>query len=69
MVPSSVDLIINGNKVYNTTVNPGEFLIDSGINFNGMGNAELVVQDVLGNRTVQTIPIFANERLLKKRTE
>ncbi|MEB6565423.1 MULTISPECIES: fimbria/pilus outer membrane usher protein [Acinetobacter] len=66
LVPSSVDLIINGNKVYNTTVNPGEFLIDSGINFNGMGNAELVVQDVLGNRTVQTISIFVNERLLKK---
>ena len=66
LVPSTIDLIINGNKAYNSKINPGEFNIDSNINFRGLGSAEMVVQDIMGNQTVQNIPIFVSERLLKK---
>lgn len=66
LVPSTVDLMINGNKAYNTKVNPGEFNLNNHINFRGLGQAEMVVEDIMGNKTVQNIPIFVNERLLKK---
>ena len=66
LVPSTIDLMINGNKAYNSKINPGEFNIDSNINFRGLGSAEMVVQDIMGNQTVQNIPIFVSERLLKK---
>ncbi|MGE8540218.1 MAG: fimbria/pilus outer membrane usher protein [Acinetobacter sp.] len=66
LVPSTIDLIINGNKAYNSKINPGEFNIDSNINFRGLGSADMIVQDIMGNRTVQNIPIFVSERLLKK---
>jgi len=66
LVPSTVDLIINGNKAYNTKINPGEFNLNNHINFRGLGQAEMVVEDIMGNKTVQNIPIFVNERLLKK---
>lgn len=66
LVPSAVDLIINGNKAYNSKINPGEFNIDSNINFRGLGNADLIIDDNMGNRSVQNIPIFVSERLLKK---
>src|SRR5690606_31515460 len=58
LVPSTIDLIINGNKAYNSRINPGEFNIDSNINFRGLGSAEMVVQDIMGNKTVQNVPIF-----------
>ena len=66
LVPSTVDLIINGNKAYNTKINPGEFNLNNHINFRGLGQAEMIVEDIMGNKTVQNIPIFVNERLLKK---
>jgi outer membrane usher protein len=66
LVPSTIDLIINGNKAYNSKINPGEFNIDSNINFRGLGSAEMVVQDIMGNKKVQNIPIFVSERLLKQ---
>lgn len=66
LVPSTVDLMINGSKAYNAKVNPGEFNLNSNINFHGLGQAEMVVEDIMGNRTVQNVPIFVNERLLKQ---
>ena len=65
LTQSSVDLIINGAQAYNAKVNPGQFNIDSNIGFNGLGNAEVVVKDILGNTTVKSIPIFVNQRLLR----
>lgn len=65
LTQSSVDLIINGTQAYNAKVNPGQFNIDSNLGFNGLGNAEVVVKDILGNTTVKNIPIFVNQRLLR----
>lgn len=65
LTQSSVDLIINGTQTYNAKVNPGQFNIDSNLGFNGLGNAEIVVKDILGNTTVKSIPIFVNQRLLR----
>ncbi|CAM4262937.1 fimbria/pilus outer membrane usher protein [Acinetobacter pragensis] len=65
LTQSSVDLIINGTQAYNAKVNPGQFNIDSNIGFNGLGDAEIVVKDILGNTSVQNIPIFVNQRLLR----
>lgn len=65
LTQSTVDLIINGTQAYNAKVNPGQFNIDSNIGFNGLGNAEIVVKDILGNTSVKNIPIFVNQRLLR----
>lgn len=66
LVQSTIDLIINGNKAYNSKINPGEFNINSNINFRGLGSADMVIEDIMGNKTVQNIPIFVSERLLKQ---
>ncbi|OTG91617.1 fimbria/pilus outer membrane usher protein [Acinetobacter sp. ANC 3813] len=65
LTQSSVDLIINGAQAYSGRVNPGQFSIDSNIGFNGLGSADIIVKDVLGNTKVQSMDIFVNQRLLR----
>ncbi|MFC3902708.1 outer membrane usher protein [Acinetobacter marinus] len=65
LTPSTVDLYINGVRSYNSRVNPGEFNIESGAFLNGDGTAQLVVEDILGNRQVQNIELFVSDRLLR----
>lgn len=65
LTQSSVDLIINGAQAYSGRVNPGQFSIDSNIGFNGLGSADVIVKDVLGNTKVQSMDIFVNQRLLR----
>lgn len=66
LTPSNIDLYINGIKSYSNKVNPGEFNIESGAFFNGDGKAQLVIEDVLGNKTVQDLDLSVNNQLLKK---
>ncbi len=65
LTQSTVDLLINGTQAYNSKVNPGQYNIDSNIGFSGLGNAQIVVKDILGNSTVQNISIFVDQRLLR----
>lgn len=66
LTPSTVDLYINGVNSYSSRVNPGEFNIESGAFFNGDGKAQMIVEDVLGNKTVQNIDLSMHDQLLKK---
>lgn len=66
LTPSNIDLYINGIRSYSNKVNPGEFNIDSGAFFNGDGTAQLVIEDVLGNKTVQDLDLSVNNQLLRK---
>lgn len=66
LTPSNVDLYINGVNSYSSRVNPGEFNIESGAFFNGDGKAQMIIEDVLGNKTVQNIDLSMTDQLLKK---
>ncbi|WP_228255405.1 fimbria/pilus outer membrane usher protein [Acinetobacter wuhouensis] len=64
-LPSTVDLFINGVNMYQQKVTPGYYALQSGAAIQQGGQAQIVVEDVLGNRTVQSFPIYINNRLLK----
>ncbi len=64
-LPSTVDLFINGISMYQQKVTPGYYALQSGASIQQGGQAQIVVEDVLGNRTVQSFPIYINNRLLK----
>lgn len=64
-LPSTVDLFINGVRLYRDSVAPGYYNLPAGGVLSQAGNAQIVVEDILGNRTVRSFPVFINSRLLK----
>ena len=64
-IPSTVDLYINGTKIYSERVSPGDYALQTGAQIQQAGNAQIVVEDVLGNRSVQNFPIMVTNRLLR----
>ena len=64
VLPSKVDLLLNGVSLYQQEITPGDYVLQTGLNIQQGGNAQIVVEDVLGNRTVQNIPLLINNRLL-----
>lgn len=64
-LPSTVDLYINGVRLYRDAITPGNYNLPAGAIFNQAGDAQIVVEDILGNRTVQSFPVYINSRLLK----
>ncbi|TCB78885.1 fimbria/pilus outer membrane usher protein [Acinetobacter sp. ANC 4173] len=66
VLPSTVDLYINGVNLYNQSVTPGNYSLQSGASINQSGEAQIVVRDILGNQTVQSFPIYISSQLLRK---
>lgn len=64
-IPSTVDLFINGVNIYSQKVSPGDYNLQTGAQIQQAGNAQIVVEDVLGNRSVQSFPIMVTNRLLR----
>lgn len=64
-LPSTVDLYLNGVSIYQQRVSQGDYVLQTGANIQQSGDAQIVVEDVLGNRSVQSLPLFINNRLLK----
>lgn len=64
-LPSTIDLYVNGVRLYRDSVTPGNYDLPAGAIVNQAGDAQIVVEDILGNRTVQSFPIYINNRLLK----
>ena len=57
-LPSKVDLLLNGVSIYQQQVTPGDYVLQTGASIQQGGDAQVVVEDVLGNRTVQTFPLM-----------
>ena len=66
-LPSTVDLYINGINLYKDSVVPGNYNLPAGSIVNQAGDAQIVVEDILGNKTVRSFPVYINNRLLKPR--
>lgn len=66
LVPSTIDLYVNGTSIYRQNVTPGDYDLQTGALIQQSGTAQVVVEDVLGNRSVQTFPVYINNQLLKE---
>ena len=65
-LPSTVELYMNGVSIYNQRVSPGDYTLQTGAQIQRTGNAQIVVEDVLGNRSVQSFPIMVTNKLLRE---
>ncbi|MEG0486632.1 MAG: fimbria/pilus outer membrane usher protein [Acinetobacter sp.] len=66
LLPSSVDLLINGIQQSNTQVLPGNFDIQAIPTLTGAGNAQLVITDLNGQQRVVNFSLFGANNLLQK---
>jgi outer membrane usher protein len=65
-VPSTVDILVNGIKQISDNVQSGPFSVSQIPLVTGAGEVSLVVKDALGRESVQTVPFYASQTLLKE---
>ncbi|WP_254426920.1 fimbria/pilus outer membrane usher protein [Herbaspirillum sp. VT-16-41] len=65
VVPSTVDLFVNGVRQISQPVPPGPFEIRQPPIASGTGQIAVAVTDELGRQTLRTINFYATDRLLK----
>lgn len=65
VVPSTVDLFVNGVRQLSQPVPPGPFEIRQPPIASGAGQIAVAVTDELGRQTLRTINFYATDRLLK----
>ncbi len=66
LVPSTIDLYVNGTSIYRQNVTPGDYNLQTGALIQQSGTAQIVVEDIMGNRSVQTFPVYINNQLLQE---
>jgi outer membrane usher protein len=64
VVPSTVDVYVNNQKVSSATLPPGPFLIDQLPAVTGAGQVSVVVRDALGREQQLVQPFYSSLRLL-----
>jgi outer membrane usher protein len=65
-VPSTVDLLINGQKTQSSAVQSGPFIINNIPFVTGRGEAVIVTTNAVGRQVTTTIPFYVASNLLKK---
>ena len=65
VVPSTVDVFINGRRVASEDVPPGPFTIDRVAPVTGAGQMQVVVTDALGRQQVLAQPYYTGPSLLR----
>jgi outer membrane usher protein len=65
VVPSTVDVFVNGRPVASESVPPGPFSIDHLPVLTGAGQLQVVVTDALGRQQVLTQPYYSGTSLLR----
>lgn len=64
-LPSTVELIVGGQRIAGGPVDPGPFVLDSLPPINGYGEANLIVTDMHGRAVAQTLPFYVSSALLR----
>lgn len=64
-VPSTVDLIVGGQRIGGGSVAPGPFAIESLPPINGAGEANILVTDVHGRTISTSMPFYVSSDLLR----
>ena len=65
VLPSTVDLYINGIRQASRNVQPGEFQLDTAAPINGSGQAQLLVTDINGQRRMLEFSLYGTPALLQ----
>lgn len=65
VVPSTVDVLVNGTRVGSQQVPAGPFTISNVPVITGSGDVQLVVRDAFGRQQILTQPFYASRQLLK----
>ena len=65
VVPSTVDVFVNGSRIAAQPVEPGPFTLNNVPLVSGAGDVQLVVRDAFGQQQVLTQPFYASRRLLR----
>lgn len=66
ILPSTVDLFIDGLKQNTQSISPGQFEIQSKPTLNGAGNAQLVITDINGEQKTLSFKLYGTKSLLQK---
>lgn len=64
-LPSTVDLLINGQKIQSDDVQSGPFLINNLPYMTGRGDAVIVTTDAVGRHVATSIPFYVSSHILK----
>ena len=64
VLPSTVDLYIDGLKQSSQRVTPGDFLLDTLPSFTGSGQAEVVITDINGQRRTVQLDLYGAPGML-----
>lgn len=67
VLPSTVDLLINGLKQSSQQVQPGQFQIDTTPSISGLGQAQLVITDITGQQQVLDYALYGSTELLEEK--
>ena len=65
VVPSTVDVFVNGSRIASQAVPSGPFTVNQVPLVSGAGDVQLVVRDAFGQQQVITQPFYASRRLLR----
>lgn len=65
VLPSTVDILINGIQQSSQQVQPGQFVIDSAPLLSGTGQAQMVITDINGQRRVLDFALYGTPQLLE----
>jgi outer membrane usher protein len=65
LVPSTVDVFVNGQRMSSAEVPPGPFSIDRLPAINGAGEMQVVITDVLGREQIITQPYYSGPALMR----
>ena len=66
VVPSTVDVFVNGRQIASESVPPGPFTVDRLPAITGAGEMQVVVTDALGRQQVLTQPYYSGNELLRE---
>jgi outer membrane usher protein len=66
VVPSTVDVFVNGQRRASEAVPPGPFEIDNVPTINGAGQMQVVITDALGRQQVISQPYYSGSALLRE---
>lgn len=65
IVPSTVDVFVNGSRVASESVPPGPFTIDRVPTISGAGQMQIVITDALGRQQIIAQPYYTGPTLLR----
>jgi outer membrane usher protein len=64
-LPSTVELIVGGQRIAGGAVDPGPFALETLPPINGYGEANLIVTDMHGRAIEQSLPFYVSSALLR----